>query len=202
MSAGGVGRSVALVAAALLVGCGGERAADTPAAAAAGAPDIILITVDTLRADHVGATGYPRRTTPFIDSLAAAGTRFANAYSTSSWTAPAMVSIFTARYPSTHGVVHGLVAEGRVEHQEVIPSSLPTLTEGLKAAGYETFGISANRHLAHELGFGRGFDHYECVGFETADRVHGGDGRAVRPDIRQGTRISIEHAVQRGVELR
>ena len=64
---------------------------------------IILITVDTLRADHVGVYGYPRATTPFIDALAESGYLFERAYSQSSTTSPAHASIFTGLYPRQHG---------------------------------------------------------------------------------------------------
>lgn len=154
-----------------IVGCGDKSAQEPGRAAASDLPDIILISIDTLRSDHLGAYGYTRDTSPFVDSIARDGIRFDNAFSTSSWTAPAMVSLMTSRYPYAHGVVHGLVARGRVEHQEAIPGDLPLVAERLRAAGYTTFGISSNRHLSSELGFGRGFDHYECIGFANATTV-------------------------------
>ena len=66
------------------------------------------ILVDTLRADHLPTYGYPRATAPFLSSLATDGIVFENAWSTSSWTAPATASLFTSLYPQEHGVVHGL----------------------------------------------------------------------------------------------
>src|SRR5262245_45433865 len=76
------------------VGCGQTRP-----------PNIILIVVDTLRADRIGAAGNSRGLTPFIDSLAARGYVFHNAYSQSSWTNPSVASIITSRFQSQHGVV-------------------------------------------------------------------------------------------------
>ena len=68
-------------------------------------PNIVLIVIDTLRADRIGAAGNPRGLTPFIDSLAARGYVFRNAYATSSWTNPSVASILTSRYQSQHGIV-------------------------------------------------------------------------------------------------
>ena len=163
--------SLVILAAVGPLGCGEKSAEESGRADAKDSPDIILISIDTLRSDRLGAYGYARDTSPFMDSIARDGIRFKNAFSTSSWTAPAMVSLMTSRYPYAHGVVHGLVAKGRVEHQEAIPASLPLIAERLRAAGYATFGLSSNRHLSSELGFGRGFDHYECIGFADAAAV-------------------------------
>lgn len=61
--------------------------------------NVVLITIDTLRADHLSCYGYERQTSPFIDSVAGKGMLFSNAYAPSSWTAPSMVSLFTSVYP-------------------------------------------------------------------------------------------------------
>ena len=68
-------------------------------------PNVVLVTIDTLRADHLGCYGYDRDTSPNLDRLAADGVRFANAVSVSSWTLPAHASILTGLYPAEHGVV-------------------------------------------------------------------------------------------------
>jgi len=99
-------------------------------------PHVVLISLDTLRADHLGAWGYDRNTSPFFDALARNGVRFKRAYSQSPKTAPSHMSLFTGTYPSTHGthVAHGStpptiypVAEG-----------LETLPEIMHRAGYRT----------------------------------------------------------------
>ena len=69
---------------------------------------IVLLSIDTLRADHLSCYGYERETTPHIDKIAEKGILFANVIAPSSWTAPSMVSLFTSTYPVNHGVVHGL----------------------------------------------------------------------------------------------
>jgi arylsulfatase A-like enzyme len=67
-------------------------------------PNLLLITVDTLRADHVSSYGYPRATTPAIDQLARDGVRFENAFVQRAATWPSMTSILTSMYPRSHGV--------------------------------------------------------------------------------------------------
>ena len=114
-------------------------------------PNVILVSVDTLRADHLGCYGYERPTSPFLDALAAEGIIFENAFAQSSWTLPSHMSLFTGRYPKNHGV----------EVPELkLSESIPTLTQTLKDAGYRTFGFVTWAFLEAKYGFGRGFDLY------------------------------------------
>ncbi len=92
-------------------------------------PNVILISADTLRADHLGVNGYHRDTTPTIDALAAAGVNFTHAYSHAPNTAPSHTSILTSLYPSVHGVM---------EHGQVPNEALVTLPEALREVGYQT----------------------------------------------------------------
>ncbi len=112
-------------------------------------PDVILIVVDTLRADRLGSYGGPPGLTPFLDQLAASGVVFANAYSTTAWTNPAIASLFTSRYPSQHHVVR---FDSRLADDEV------TLAERLADSRYRRVGFVGNFRLTAELGFGQGFD--------------------------------------------
>jgi len=130
-------------------------------------PNIILITIDTLRVDHLSYYGYSRQTSPFIDSLARDAVVFTHAYSTSSWTAPSMASIFTGLYPREHGVMHG-VAQGpsaTIVGQEMLFDGFSTIAEILKKDGYTTFGVSSNGHLSRGTGFARGFDYFDTHWF-------------------------------------
>lgn len=131
-----------------------------------GRPNIVLITIDTLRADHLSCYGYRRNTSPFLDSLAAKGTLFERAYATSSWTVPSMASIFTGLHPRRHGVIRGAAKKGRVLRQQPLPADVATLPEALKKAGYRTFGISSNGHMSEDTGFARGFDHFDLCWFD------------------------------------
>ena len=67
-------------------------------------PNVLLITIDTLRADHVSAYGHEKPTTPFVDSQARRGVRYETTYSTSSWTVPALSSMLTSTYGHRHGM--------------------------------------------------------------------------------------------------
>jgi len=100
-----------------------------PTPASSGPPSIVLVTIDTLRADHVSSYGYERTTTPNLDALAAGGARFETAYAVSSTTLPSHATLFTSRYPDEHGVTKNGVA---------LPADVPTLAEHLSAAGWET----------------------------------------------------------------
>jgi len=135
-------------------------------------PNVILITIDTLRADRLSCYGYTRETTPFLDQLARDGIRFSRAYSNASWTAPAVVSLLTGLLPTTHGVEHGTI-ENRTDvvNQEVVPVEARMWAEVLQRAGYRSFGITANGHLDPRFGFDRGFERYRCIGFADAEGV-------------------------------
>ncbi len=133
---------------------------------------IVLITIDTLRADHLSCYGYERKTTPTIDKIAEKGILFKNAIAPSSWTAPSMVSLFTSVYPTNHEVVHGFVNNREIFDQEIFSDKLTTLTEILKANGYTTFGVSSNLHLSEQCGFARGFDYFKNLSFRQASFVN------------------------------
>jgi len=121
-------------------------------------PNLVLVVIDTLRADHLGAYGYGRATSPHIDRLAKRGLVFANALAVSSWTKPSVASLFTSRHPSEHGAV---------SFERNLSSELPTLAEMLREAGYSTVGVSGNFvHVAERTGFARGFDAFETLVFE------------------------------------
>ncbi len=138
------------------------------------APNIILVTIDTLRADHVGCYGAARPTTPFLDGLARRGVRFTSARATSSWTVPSMASVMSGLYPRSHGVRHGHVARMRqgIDEQEALAPHIETLAEALAAAGYTTYGVSSNAHMAVGSGHEQGFDHYVGKWFVTAPEVN------------------------------
>ncbi|HUY13479.1 MAG TPA: sulfatase [Terriglobia bacterium] len=116
-----------------------------------GRPNIVLIVMDTVRADHLSCYGYRRPTTPFIDSLAARGVMFQDAVAPTSWTLPALASIFTGLLPHQHGA--GWAAA---------MSQQPwTLAKILRAMGYETSGFSANPFYGlGAWGLDHGFDEY------------------------------------------
>ena len=129
-----------------LVACGG------PAPELEPPRRVFLITVDTLRADHMSLYGYPRQTSPALDSLATRAVTFTNAVAQWPKTGPSLASLFTGRYPKTTGLTH------RAAQQ--IPAEYQTLPELFQGAGYETLGVVSNAVLSAELGWNRGFDEF------------------------------------------
>ena len=113
---------------------------------------ILLVTIDTLRADHVHAYGYPRATTPNLDRLAAEGVLFETAYAPSSATGPSHATLFTARQPIGHGVVQNGIP---------LDASIPTLASLLAAAGYRTAAFVSSYPVSSAFGFANGFAHYD-----------------------------------------
>ncbi len=132
-----------------LLGCSGSK----PAAAPAPAPSVLLITVDTLRADRVGAYGDAAARTPHIDGLARKGVRFESAFAAAPITLPSHATILTGLLPPAHGVRgNGSFALGRGPR---------TLAEALRARGLRTAAFVGAAPLARGFGLERGFDHYD-----------------------------------------
>lgn len=140
-------------------------------------PNIILITMDTVRADHLSCYGYQRLTTPNVDQLAREGVLYKNAYSTTSWTLPSHASIFTGRYPSKHGAHYNPnfknIAEATYEQKQgftfddLINQSIFKLSEGnitlakiFSERGYRTAGIIGGLYASSIFGLAQGFDYY------------------------------------------
>lgn len=122
-----------------------RRRGDTPGR------DILLITVDTLRADHLSSYGYPRKTTPFIDRLAESGVRFTRAFAPISVTAPSHASILTSLYPIQHGILKNGLAMSR---------TFTTLPELLNASGYRTAAAVSTQSHFGPSNLDQGFDRY------------------------------------------
>ncbi len=132
----------------------------------AGRPNLLLVTIDTLRHDRAPFRLSHRARTPTLDRLSEEGSTFTHAYAPSSWTAPSMASLFTSLWPQTHGILNGTVrrspGDPDVTEQEVVPEPLTLWAELLKRRGYRTFGVSGNGHLSRELGFAQGFDRFSA----------------------------------------
>lgn len=152
----------------LLVGCG---LPDTPApvrlpAGDPARPDIVLLSVDTLRADHLSAYGHTRQTSPFIDSLAAQGQRFTQARSASPWTLPAHTTMLTGQLPTRHLVVDDTLA---------LDAQTRVLPELLTAAGFQTAGFVSTLYVSRVFGFDRGFTHFEDFGLHSEKKNLAGE---------------------------
>lgn len=118
---------------------------------AATRPDVILVMVDSLRADALGAYGGPPGGTPALDALAADGVVFEQAITTSSWTRPAAASLYTSLLPSAHACS---------TKRDSLSPLVDTLAEVMQRSGYATGGLPASPHVSGARGFAQGFDYY------------------------------------------
>ncbi len=162
---------IALLAAVLAIATSLACTSSGPPPTLAARPSILLLTVDTLRADRMAPASRAAEVAPFLTALAAESTVFAAAHSTSSWTVPAAVTLATGLYPQTHGITIGISHQGGVVAQPVIPDSVPRLAAALGDAGYRTYAVLANGHMGADLGFAQGFNRFACVGFRNAETV-------------------------------
>jgi arylsulfatase A-like enzyme len=158
---------------------------------------LILVTVDTLRADHLSSWGYPRRTTApetaaqrdsipgfTIDEIAAQGVRFENAFAPRGMTLPSMSTLFTGRPPIETCVL---------DNRNSLDSSAVTLAELLRQGGFRTAGFSANRLLAPGSGFEQGFDHFfqDSTDDRDARTVEAAEEWLTSQDPRGGPRLFV-----------
>jgi hypothetical protein len=141
----GAARAPSLQSAALVVRSGDPR------------PSVILIVIDTLRADAVSTHGVVAGTTPTLDRLARDGVRYARAYAPAPWTTPSHASLFSGLRVDEHGV--GL------DGAHVVPDSIQMLAEDFSEAGYLTAGFSENNFISEMFGFEQGFDEFESIDF-------------------------------------
>ena len=136
---------------ALLAGCGDSPTVKAPPPQNAGI-NVLLITIDTLRPDHLSAYGYPRKTSPSIDELASKGVTFDLAFTY--W--PKTRGSFAAMFTSLYAAQHGLTVRDRD-----LPEFNETLAEAFRNAGYRTAAAVDNGNLDSKLGYAQGFDVYE-----------------------------------------
>jgi choline-sulfatase len=126
-------------------------------------PNVLMITLDTTRADRIGSYGYGPASTPYLDRLAAAGVRFDQALSPAPLTLPAHASLMTGRQPYLHGV--------RNNGYFTLSADVPTLAAAVAAAGYETAAFVSAFVLDRQFGLAQGFAHYD----DTLDRTAGAE---------------------------
>ncbi|GIK15775.1 MAG: hypothetical protein BroJett003_07390 [Planctomycetota bacterium] len=146
-----------------LLGCAGVASAGNGAVIADKPVNLILITIDTLRADRLGCYGYRRATSPNLDRFMSRGTRFEWAFSSASYTAPSHISLLTGLYPSFNSV---MLDNGRFFK---LSGKTVTLAEQCRDAGMRTAAVISNPTLNRRLGLHQGFALYVDLQF---DRVH------------------------------
>lgn len=146
--------ALACLASCLLPACGGNESPRDPAARL----NVVLISMDSVRADRVGPYGHTPEfapdlaVTPHLDALAADGVVFDSAWATTSWTLPSHMTMMTGLSDANHGVVHDYI---RMDPQH------QTLAEQFRAAGYTTAGFYSGPYLDAKYGFDEGFTYYE-----------------------------------------
>ena len=115
-------------------------------------PNIVLITIDTLRADHLGSYGYARPSSPSIDRLAETGLLFERALSAAPWTLPSMASLHTSLYPPEHGAIGA---------RTPLRDEVTTLAESLQGVGYDTMGFVTHVFVSRRYGLAQGFHAFD-----------------------------------------
>jgi len=116
------------------------------------ARNLLLVTIDTLRADHLGVYGYERPTSPHLDEFAKDAVVFDAAHSSSSWTLPGIATLMTGLYTSTHGCWNG---------RSYLPALIPTLAEQLTGEGFDTGAVVSHVFLDPRYGLHQGFGMYD-----------------------------------------
>jgi arylsulfatase A-like enzyme len=146
-----------------LVGCAREPA-----------PNLVLLSIDTLRADHLGVYGYRRDTSPNLDAFARRGAVFEHVYAPAAWTLPSHASMMTGLVPGRHGAVGG---------DRGIRDDVAVLAELLAAAGYRTDAVVNGPFVKAKFGFGRGFDSYVYFEKDDTEAHHDAVLRALRAGL-------------------
>lgn len=116
---------------------------------------VIIIDIDTLRADHLGCYGYHRATSPNIDAFADESVLFEYAFSQAPNTPPSQTSILTGLYPTTHGMIHD---------EDTVPDAIVTLAEALSGSGFATAGFHDGGYMSKSFNIGQGFETYRSFG--------------------------------------
>jgi len=127
-------------------------------------PNLLLISIDTLRADRLGCYGYPRDTSPHIDGLAAGGVVFNRAFSASCKTTPSHMTILTGLFPRVHNVYMWKQGPQGTFRGDTLSENVPTLAEILQDYGYANVAFTGGANVAGRMGFSRGFEIYDEAG--------------------------------------
>lgn len=172
----------------------GSKPEPATAAAVVAAPEsappqgVILVSIDSLRADRLHCYGHVRETSPTIDRLAREGARFTDVTSTTSWTLPSHMSMFTGRYTLSHSVV---------DDRQRLPAAIPTLAEVMHTAGFTTGGVVSMIYLSSTYGFGRGFDMYDDQTIPARTLLDASRDEPAPKVTELATRFLREHADQK-----
>jgi len=164
-----------MLALCIVAGCSERRDprdAEVPGASASPRrPNLVMIVLCSLRRAHLGFAGYPRDTTPFIDSLAAGGTSFERAFGAASWTKPSTASLLSGLTPNVHGMTDfyraRTIAGLGFSPKRRLADEIVTLPELLAEAGYATMGRVNNIHAGHYFNMDQGFQNTRSIDSST-----------------------------------
>ena len=168
----------------------GEKPEPAPSATrhspAEARPNVLLVVIDTLGADHVDGLPPGTRATPEMDRLAAGGVAFQRAYSTAPWTQPAVASLMTSKMPSSHGVLRLM---------DSVPRDQRTLPEHFHAHGFRTAAIVSHILVGRRFGWGKGFDAFDesPVGTTVRSRPTSQRRRIRELSISRGALLPVLH---------
>ncbi len=165
------GRAAALLPALLAAACGDPDPVPDPANPGSGSRNLILVVVDTLRADRLGCYGHDRDTSPSIDALAAESVLFENAFAPSPYTAASHASLFSSLYPNTHMVWNKAELENGARVFPALSKNAVTLAEAMRDAGVQTAAVADGGFVKAERGLHQGFEFFESENTGVADRV-------------------------------
>ena len=141
-------------------------------------PNVLLISLDTLRADHLSCYGYHRQTSPFLDELASRAVLFKNTFVNTHGTPQSHATILSAQYQETHKVMFEVLRAGRRASGVTVnpvPSRIVLLQEILRGHGYVTLGVTDGGYMAEHFGFARGFAEFH----DDREGVQAGTGKLI-----------------------
>jgi arylsulfatase A-like enzyme len=124
-------------------------------------PNVLMLVIDCLRADHLSASGYPRPTTPHLDALAREGVTFTHAFAQASWTRPSVPTLLSGLYPSEHALQEFYLGEGEAVMSPRLSEGVTTLAEAIRARGYRTGLVGEQAQLSRRFGLDQGFELYQ-----------------------------------------
>lgn len=145
-------------------------------------PNVVVVCIDTVRADHTSLYGYERQTTPNFERIAERGLVLGRHFANASWTKPSVASIITGLHPSAHGSRVGQFSTKKDKPQfvEMLSQQHQTMAEVFREEGYQTVAHVTNYNMLGRFGYDQGYDTYKFVGGATGDnRVNGSDREAV-----------------------
>lgn len=163
--------------------------AGAPGRSGATGANVVLIMVDTLRADRLSVYGYAGETSPNLDALAADGVLYAKNFAQASWTRPSVATILTGLYPSSHGAVH---------KADLLPDRVDTVAEALNFFGYRTVGFANNVNVSESFNFQQGFQEYHYL---APALFFGATEAAAKLTLYSGLRLVRERFFARRVDV-